>query len=65
MGALGLLVMIIWENLQDLSEEKKECIRICEQCEYLGEFKNCTEHECGCFVTSIVIEGLGCPHNKW
>jgi hypothetical protein len=65
MGALGLLGMIIWENLQDLTEEKKECIRICEQCEYLGEYKNCTEHECGCFVTSIVIEGLNCPHNKW
>lgn len=57
--------MINWDLLQDLSEGKKENIRICEKCDYLGVNKNCTKHECQCFVTSLVIEGLTCPLNKW
>jgi hypothetical protein len=57
--------MIIWENLYNLEEEKKNKIRICEKCEFLGENKNCTQHECKCFVTSIVVEGYSCPMNKW
>jgi hypothetical protein len=57
--------MINWELLTDLSEQKKNQIKVCEKCEFLGINKNCTKHECNCFVTSIVIEGKGCPLNKW
>jgi hypothetical protein len=57
--------MIIWKNLSHLSEDLQEKIRLCESCEHLGVNKNCTIHECGCFVTSIVIENKGCPIKKW
>lgn len=65
MGALDTLGMIDWSFLESYPKEIKNKILICEKCEYLGINKNCTIHECGCFVTSIVIENKGCPIKKW
>lgn len=57
--------MINWDILESYSDDIKNKISICEKCENLGVNKNCIEHDCQCFVTSIVIENLGCPLNKW
>jgi len=57
--------MINWEKLQNIPDFKKQRIMICEKCEFLGEHKNCTRHECQCFVTSLVIQDYDCPENKW
>jgi hypothetical protein len=65
MGALDLLDMIIWENLKHFSDEQKNAVKICESCTYLGEYKNCTKHECGCFITSIISNNMKCPLSKW
>jgi hypothetical protein len=60
--------MILWDilnNNPEVDEEAKRKIKICESCEFLGKNSNCTISECGCFVTSMVLEKKECPVHKW
>jgi hypothetical protein len=65
MGALDNMVKINWEVINTYSKDVQDKVKICESCPALGKNTECTEHECGCFATSIVVENKGCPLNKW
>lgn len=57
--------MIDFDRYKEYSEEINANIQICSECRYLGFNDECLVHECRCFATSVVINNLGCPLNKW